>query len=172
MLTRIKSLLIALGNQHGRTRRDAVLLNILLIVWVGGLVLVPHNVPGIWLAVVAASPALSLTGYVGGMLFPQWRRNWLTRAGAGVALLVTLRVGWLVTPPITALLMWYPLWLAYVMTRYHEWISFYRWSSPRGVQAGADFPDFTLPDSAGTPRSLSSFLDHGPILFIFYRGDW
>ena len=172
MLTRLKSLGIAISNQHGKTRRDALMLNILLLVWVGGLVLAAHDLPGSWLAAVIVSPVLSLAGYVGGMLFPHWRRNWLTRAGAGVALVVTFRLGWLVPPGITVLLMCYPLWLAYAMTRYHERVSFYRWSSPRGVQADADFPDFTLPDSDGTPRSLSSFLDHGPILFIFYRGDW
>ena len=32
--------------------------------------------------------------------------------------------------------------------------------------------DFTLADSAGTPRALSSMLSDGPLLIIFYRGYW
>ena len=46
MLTRLKSLGIAISNQHGKTRRDALMLNILLLVWVGGLVLAAHDLPG------------------------------------------------------------------------------------------------------------------------------
>jgi len=32
--------------------------------------------------------------------------------------------------------------------------------------------DFTLADSAGGPRALSSMLSDGPLLIIFYRGYW
>jgi peroxiredoxin len=33
-------------------------------------------------------------------------------------------------------------------------------------------PDFTLPDSQGRPWSLGEHLCAGPVLLIFYRGDW
>jgi peroxiredoxin Q/BCP len=40
------------------------------------------------------------------------------------------------------------------------------------LQAGALAEDFALPDSTGTPRTLSSLLTDGPLLLIFYRGYW
>jgi peroxiredoxin Q/BCP len=39
-------------------------------------------------------------------------------------------------------------------------------------QVGALVEDFTLPDSTGTPRVLSSLLTDGALLLIFYRGYW
>lgn len=33
-------------------------------------------------------------------------------------------------------------------------------------------PDFTLPDEEGRPVRLADLLDRGPILLLFYRGDW
>jgi peroxiredoxin len=39
-------------------------------------------------------------------------------------------------------------------------------------QVGALAEDFTLPDSTGTPRILSSLLTDGSLLLIFYRGYW
>jgi thioredoxin-dependent peroxiredoxin len=39
-------------------------------------------------------------------------------------------------------------------------------------QVGALAEDFTLPDSTGTPRMLSSLLRDGALLLIFYRGYW
>jgi thioredoxin-dependent peroxiredoxin len=39
-------------------------------------------------------------------------------------------------------------------------------------QVAALAEDFTLPDSTGTPRMLSSLLADGPLLLIFYRGYW
>ena len=32
--------------------------------------------------------------------------------------------------------------------------------------------DFTLPDSIGTPRSLSSLASAGPLVLLFFRGHW
>jgi thioredoxin-dependent peroxiredoxin len=39
-------------------------------------------------------------------------------------------------------------------------------------EPGALAEDFTLPDSTGTPRTLSSLVTDGPLLLIFYRGYW
>jgi len=36
----------------------------------------------------------------------------------------------------------------------------------------ASAPDFTLPDHAGRPVTLSQRLGGGPILLVFYRGHW
>lgn len=33
-------------------------------------------------------------------------------------------------------------------------------------------PDFTLPDERGQPVHLGDLLGRGPILLLFYRGDW
>jgi hypothetical protein len=42
----------------------------------------------------------------------------------------------------------------------------------RNPQVGALVEEFTLLDSTGTPRTLSSLLADGPLLLIFYRGYW
>ncbi len=36
----------------------------------------------------------------------------------------------------------------------------------------APAPDFTLPDEQGRPVRLQDLLGQGPILLLFYRGDW
>jgi len=33
-------------------------------------------------------------------------------------------------------------------------------------------PDFTLPDSTGTPRSLRALVASGPLVLLFFRGHW
>jgi peroxiredoxin len=40
------------------------------------------------------------------------------------------------------------------------------------VRVGRQAPDFTLPDTAGKLRRLSDQVRHGPLLLVFYRGDW
>ena len=40
------------------------------------------------------------------------------------------------------------------------------------LRVGALVEDFTLADSAGAPRTLSSMLSDGPLLIIVYRGYW
>jgi peroxiredoxin len=47
-----------------------------------------------------------------------------------------------------------------------------RLSDVQKPQAGALAEDFTLPDSTGTNRTLSSLLSDGALLLIFYRGYW
>ncbi len=36
------------------------------------------------------------------------------------------------------------------------------------MKAGETAPDFELPDETGTPRSLSGFLETGPVVLFFY----
>ena len=49
---------------------------------------------------------------------------------------------------------------------------------PRKMNAGrtpnvGDFaPDFELVDSTGAPQRLSEMVSHGPLILIFYRGNW
>ncbi len=40
------------------------------------------------------------------------------------------------------------------------------------VSFGTDAPSFELPDQQGYPWSLSGQLEQGPVVLVFYRGDW
>lgn len=42
----------------------------------------------------------------------------------------------------------------------------------RPANAWPKAPDFTLPDEHGRPVRLADQLGHGPVLLLFYRGDW
>lgn len=42
----------------------------------------------------------------------------------------------------------------------------------RAPQVGEQAPDFTLPDQNGEEVSLSALLRTGPVILIFYRGEW
>jgi peroxiredoxin len=47
-----------------------------------------------------------------------------------------------------------------------------RMNEVQNPQVGALAEDFTLSDSTGTPRTLSSLLTDASLLLIFYRGYW
>ena len=40
------------------------------------------------------------------------------------------------------------------------------------LRVGQVAPDFTLPDAAGQPTSLTALLAAGPVVLVFYRGNW
>lgn len=40
------------------------------------------------------------------------------------------------------------------------------------VSAGQQAPAFELPDEQNQPWSLSGNLELGPVMLVFYRGDW
>ena len=42
----------------------------------------------------------------------------------------------------------------------------------RVVKAGERAPDFTLPNTEGTPVTLSALLAKGPVVLSFFRGRW
>src|SRR5580658_6263784 len=42
----------------------------------------------------------------------------------------------------------------------------------RALPEGAVAPDFILPDAQGKPVRLHSLLLDGPVVIVFYRGDW
>jgi len=42
----------------------------------------------------------------------------------------------------------------------------------RVARIGAPAPDFTLPNGAGEPVSLSALWARGPVVLSFYRGRW
>ena len=42
----------------------------------------------------------------------------------------------------------------------------------QSVQVGEQAPDLTLPDVDGQPVALSDLLNNGPVVIVFYRGDW
>lgn len=41
-----------------------------------------------------------------------------------------------------------------------------------GLAVGDRAPDFTLPDALARPVSLTELLAAGPVVAVFYRGDW
>ena len=41
-----------------------------------------------------------------------------------------------------------------------------------GLKVGDKAPDFTLPDAHGKPVTLSAALKQGPVVLVFYRGEW
>jgi peroxiredoxin len=41
-----------------------------------------------------------------------------------------------------------------------------------GLAVGDHAPDFTLPDALGHPVALADLLDRGPVVLVFYRGEW
>jgi peroxiredoxin len=42
----------------------------------------------------------------------------------------------------------------------------------RALKVGDRAPDFTLPDQLGRQVTLAGQLQHGPVVLIFYRGEW
>ena len=40
------------------------------------------------------------------------------------------------------------------------------------LHAGQTAPDFTLPDAQGQPVTLTTLLAAGPVVLVFYRGNW
>jgi peroxiredoxin len=40
------------------------------------------------------------------------------------------------------------------------------------IAVGESFPAFILPDEQGESFDLRSELAQGPLMFVFYRGDW
>jgi len=40
------------------------------------------------------------------------------------------------------------------------------------LDVGQRFPYFELPDQLDYPWSLSGQLETGPVVLVFYRGDW
>lgn len=40
------------------------------------------------------------------------------------------------------------------------------------LAAGQPAPNFTLPDAAGQPQTLTELLERGPVVLTFYRGNW
>ncbi len=41
-----------------------------------------------------------------------------------------------------------------------------------GLHEGQQMPAFELPDEQGNPFHLLEWLEEGPLVLIFYRGDW
>jgi len=41
-----------------------------------------------------------------------------------------------------------------------------------GLEVAQKTPTFELPDEQGQPWNLSGHLELGPVMLVFYRGDW
>jgi hypothetical protein len=56
-----------------------------------------------------------------------------------------------------------------------SFLNFVAWRVPAGhplVAVGQTVPDFTLPDAAGRPVTLSDYRGQKPVVLVFYRGYW
>jgi peroxiredoxin len=40
------------------------------------------------------------------------------------------------------------------------------------LSEGRQMPSFELPDEEGRSRKLLEYLEEGPVILVFYRGDW
>jgi peroxiredoxin len=45
-------------------------------------------------------------------------------------------------------------------------------AAAKALKEDEQAPDFTLPDALGQPVTLSQLLTQGPVIIIFYRGEW
>lgn len=48
----------------------------------------------------------------------------------------------------------------------------YTWAVINVPTAGEFAREFELPDSTGVRRQLSELISHGPLVLLFYRGNW
>ncbi len=172
LLTRLKSLFIAISRLRGSLLRQALFLTIITLAWIGAILLHPVRWAPLWLAAAAAGPILTLGGYLAGMLWPYWRVNWMVRLGTLETSASALWLWWLLSPGEALVLTWMPIFTAVTMTLYHErWSNFSKGNlSELGV--GDSLPEFWLSTSDGIVLSRDEALHHGPALFLFYRGDW
>ena len=162
-------------NKYISKRAGFTILEILVaitLLWIGGLALLPGPIRGLHMLAATVGPALTLGGYLAGMLWPYWRVNWMVRLGVVETAAATLWL-WLELPPLAAAaLTWQPVLAAISMLLYHERGSFFGSLDGGRPRAGERFHDFDLTNSDGTTANLAGCLAGGAVLFLFYRGDW
>jgi hypothetical protein len=97
---------------------------------------------------------------------PRWYLGALVLGVALAALAVWRARGWLTVSAlvVSVLLLGLASFVNFVVTRVPP--------SPPAVVVGQPLPDFTLPDAAGRPVTLSSFRGQRPVVLVFYRGYW
>ncbi|MCH8328699.1 MAG: hypothetical protein IID15_09305, partial [Candidatus Marinimicrobia bacterium] len=117
---RLKTLLLAVGQMRGSALRQTIFLAVAPILWISGLALSSIPLLNPWILGAALGPVLTLGGYIAGMMWPVWRVNWIVRVGV-LATAATALWLWLVTPPMTALVLtWMPLIVGLSVLGYHE----------------------------------------------------
>jgi hypothetical protein len=124
-----------------------------------------------WLA--AACGFLTLLGQLPGVLSLRSRYPILVIVGG--VLCLALSVFCFVRQPTGALLLrlGLPLFLAGLNWYYIFVLSVFRGKyRVSRLQVGDRFPDFCLPDSENRPVTLAAMLAGGPVLMVFYKGDW
>jgi len=70
---------------------------------------------------------------------------------------------------------WVALGLSVVLLVAGSWFNFVGArvpNTPTALRVGERAPDFTLPDAAGRPVSLTEFRGKKPVVLVFYRGAW
>ena len=125
------------------------------------------------LAIVALALSLGTVGAFGGLIAalsfplpPAWYLGVLGFAFALALAAVWRARGWLTVSAlaVSALVLVAAGFFNFVAMRVPE-------SRPR-VAIGQPVPDFTLPDAAGRPLSLSDYRGKKPVVLVFYRGYW
>lgn len=172
MIFRLRILFLAVTNFKGSSLRESVLITIITVLWIRILVIVSGEIPVAMLAAAITGTVLTLGGYLAGMAWPYWRVNWIVRIGITETLVATAWIGFSLPALQAAALVWQPLIMALAMYLYHERRSIYGPAPSNRLGAGNAFPEFQLVDSDGETQSLKSCLADGPVLFLFYRGDW
>ena len=172
MFSRLRSLLVAVANLRGGERRGTVLVISITLLWVASLAVLPLAIPGQQLVAAAVGPTLTLGGYLAGILWPLWRVNWIVRTGVAYTAGAAIWIASTSTPLAAFVLVWHPVMVAIIMLQYHERWSMFGAARGGGLQPGDRFPTFELTDSDGRIITLDGSLAEGPVLFLFYRGDW
>jgi cytochrome oxidase Cu insertion factor (SCO1/SenC/PrrC family) len=92
-------------------------------------------------------------------------------AGLAVATAIAAVASWRASrwPNLTALALSA---LLLVLAGYYNFVFARLPSATTTLRVGEAAPDFTLPDAAGRPVTLSSFRDRTPVVLVFYRGSW
>ena len=125
------------------------------------------------LAVAALVLSLGTVGLYGGLIaalsFPL-RPAWYLGA-LGLAIALALVAAWRVRGWLTVS----ALVVSGLLLAGAGFFNFVAMRVPPGqplVMVGAAVPDFTLPDAAGRPVSLSDYRGKKPVILVFYRGYW
>ena len=174
MINRLRYLAFAVANMRGpRARVPMLILPVLLAGWVVGVFIIPGPRDPL-------ANYLSWTAAVGGVLtfpgqFLALRQKYppLVLLGGGLCILIGIFCFW--REPSTGLLIRVslPLLLTGLIWYYCFYFSMFRGKHLISrLQGGDRFPTFALPDTQNKPVALPGLLARGPVLMLFYKGDW
>lgn len=152
-----------------------VVMPAVLLSWVVGVMLVagPEHPLVHYLSLIAG--AAGFAAWIGFHVFPNLRSRYPPLVLAGGGLCIHLSGVCLWREPSLGLLLRLslPLLLIGLLGFYIFYFSVF-WGKQRisRLQVGDRFPDFALPDTQNRTVTLASVLSKGPVLMLFYKGDW